>query len=1805
MPRPVARRLTVESLEARLAPANLLLTSIQLVDGNNAQITAPVVGQQVFYRASWSATGFASSSQYVVRYTIDGVSVDSPVQNLGNGTFTWYRGITYASPGPHAVSITVDGGGAVAESNETDNTLTASFTPVLPSDLPQKFTFPVAGVPHRDYSINNYVDVDPRTGSRADFRGGPFQYDGHDAIDVGPATFSDQDRGLPVLAAAAGTVTAVTDGYFDRQPSSNPQPGNFVTIDHGNGWQTVYYHFAANTIVVKVGDVVTQNQLLGLMGSSGNSTASHLHWSVFYRGANVETFYAPTSYWISPPVYQGDAPPTVMRSGISNYDVGPEQGEGASRVTEFPTSQSWNVVYWYHMSNYRPSSQVAITWYRPGGSVYTTFNQTPNFQQPSLWNWSIGTGWKSALGTWNVALSVDGVELDRQAFNVVSDGTEPEASVSQGSTYIVDDRLTPIDLGTVAVGASAPQLTFTITNRGAGTLTTAFVSLPTGFSLVGAFPSSVPANSSDTFVVQLDSTVVGRKLGEIRIATNDSDEPDYTFLVSGQVTGSLPTGTPVLGMPGPAVPYGFGKAPVVIDAGADVNDTDAVSWNGSSLRAAILTNGSAADRLGIRHQGSGTGQVGVTGANITYGGQTIASFSGGSGTTPLLITFTNLATLPAVRAVLRNLTYANVATTPDTRPRFLGFTFTDSTGKIGEQKVKRVTSTPTPLNDAPILTPGLASDLPPTDEDITPTGIAVASLVASSVTDADQMQAVGLAVTGSTGGFGAWQYSITGGSTWVPLGTVSATSARLFPATALLRFLPVQDGFGTATLTYRAWDGTQGAAGTTIDLSAVPGGGQSAFSTASATSNAVIRPINDLPSYTPGGDVLAQENSGDVSLPWASNISAGPANENQTVQFLLTVGNLALFQVDPTLSPQGVLAFRPAPGALGSTSITVQLLDSGGGITPAQTFTLTIAPVNDAPVLVPFARVLTSGAAFSVATLLGDSVSDADADAVEGIAITGFSRTAGDWQYTTNGGGLWRTLSSASPASARLLRATDLLRFQPDFANVGFGDLTFRAWDQTQGTAGGTANLTGSNAVGGFSPYSTAEASASLFLGKGLLGLVEDATPGNGGLVSQVLLRSDVADPDAGASQGVAIIGGTSGSAGQWEYQLAASTTWVPMSSLTRGRLAAPVERPHPLRSRAGLEWHLLAQLPVLGSDLGYRRWSGRSFRAGGHGWGHLLQRRAAHLPRPGRPPARSTHPEPQSGRADFHPRRHRQCAYRTGCLAAGRSGDRCRRRRAGPGRGGRRRTRYLAILHQRRFDLADVRTGVGHCCPAASLLRSVALSARVVLQRRCASHAPLSRLGRQLGQQQRDPRHRLQPGGGDRLRGGQPCAHAQHRAAGHAGPHQPDPGVDVTWQRRHRFRCWRDAGPGRGWRHRSRHLAVLAQWRSDLDAAHSDQRDLRPVAAAARSPPLPATHGSTPGNAAIPRLGSIERRVRPVGKHSGGRSHRLQRGHRNGSGQSRSCPRSGAHCPVPGAHRGRRPRHGRGGVAAAGSRRHRQRRGRSARHGHRGRLGGDRRHLGGVVQWWHQLGGARAGIGQRGALATSNRPHPLRRAGRLRRDGGSLLPRLGPGRRCAGTARQPRPGRRRHALQRSGRHRPAHHPGRGRPTSAGWNSDRSAVHLARAALLGRRRAVSAGRRQRSRSRHAGGPGRDRPDRRRDVAILDDGRHLLEQRRYSHSRAGAAPPLHRFAAPEPHRRIHRSGRAAVPRLGSHRRYPRRPVQLAGQRLQRCQCERPPRRQPGSRARHRSQPDLARPARGSNQPRRYQRGHPAGLPDLGC
>ncbi|MEO5803542.1 MAG: Ig-like domain-containing protein [Verrucomicrobiota bacterium] len=117
-----------------------------------------------------------------------------------------------------------------------------------------------------------------------------------------------------------------------------------------------------------------------------------------------------------------------------------------------------------------------------------------------------------------------------------------------------------------------------------------------------------------------------------------------------------------------------------------------------------------------------------------------------------------------------------------------------------------------------------------------------------------------------------------------------------------------------------------------------------------ATVNLTIHPVNDSPNFTAGFSQLINQNTGSQMIQnWATNIQAGPANEqNQTVAFQVSNNNTGLFSEQPAISANGTLSFTPAFNASGSASVAVALKDNGGtangGVdtSPTRIFSITV-----------------------------------------------------------------------------------------------------------------------------------------------------------------------------------------------------------------------------------------------------------------------------------------------------------------------------------------------------------------------------------------------------------------------------------------------------------------------------------------------------------------------------------------------------------------------------------------------------------------------------------------------------------------------------------------------------------------------------------------------------------------------------------------------------------------------------------------------------------------------------------------------
>ncbi|MFC6018811.1 M23 family metallopeptidase, partial [Plantactinospora solaniradicis] len=152
-------------------------------------------------------------------------------------------------------------------------------------------------------------------------------YRGHDDYDIDMTPTSGPAAGRAVIASYGGTVASA--GY-------DSGGGNYVRIDHGDGWQTRYLHFL-EPAMVSVGQRVNRGQQIGKVGSTGNSSGPHLHYEQLRDGAKVESWFNGIPSGITTDGYPDGEPlsPAVTRvsnncGGSQSRTVGDYNADGHS-----------------------------------------------------------------------------------------------------------------------------------------------------------------------------------------------------------------------------------------------------------------------------------------------------------------------------------------------------------------------------------------------------------------------------------------------------------------------------------------------------------------------------------------------------------------------------------------------------------------------------------------------------------------------------------------------------------------------------------------------------------------------------------------------------------------------------------------------------------------------------------------------------------------------------------------------------------------------------------------------------------------------------------------------------------------------------------------------------------------------------------------------------------------------------------------------------------------------------------------------------------------------------------------------------------------------------------------------------------------------------------------------------------------------------------------------------------------------------------------------------------------------------------
>jgi VCBS repeat-containing protein len=262
---------------------------------------------------------------------------------------------------------------------------------------------------------------------------------------------------------------------------------------------------------------------------------------------------------------------------------------------------------------------------------------------------------------------------------VANDDAADVAEDSTGATIDVLANDTDIDVDDLVVTAvDSTGTTGQITNNGTNITydpNGQFDALEDGETATDSFTYTVSDGNGGTDTATVTVTIKG-------VSVNDPPT------LAGTEAGSLA--------------YTEDAAATTITLTTTVADVDSANFDTGSLTVDYSVGGTSDDRIEIANVGNGADQIGVSGANVSFAGTTIGTFTGGTGTTPLVVTLNANATPAATQALVRAVTFRNVSDAPSTAARTVRFVLTDGDGGASAPAARSIALTA--VNDPPVLT---------------------------------------------------------------------------------------------------------------------------------------------------------------------------------------------------------------------------------------------------------------------------------------------------------------------------------------------------------------------------------------------------------------------------------------------------------------------------------------------------------------------------------------------------------------------------------------------------------------------------------------------------------------------------------------------------------------------------------------------------------------------------------------------------------------------------------------------------------------------------------------------------------------------------------------------------------------------------------------------------------------------------------------------------------------------------------------------------------------------------------------------
>ena len=607
--------------------------------------------------------------------------------------------------------------------------------------------------------------------------------------------------------------------------------------------------------------------------------------------------------------------------------------------------------------------------------------------------------WRSRIATIGSWTFNDAIPVPIPLSGPYTVGLFPEINLQGNSVTITDGDATPsetddTDFGSRSVASGSTTKTFTIQNTGTAALSLTgdapYVALSGAhagdFSVTSAPASSIAAGGSTTFDITFDPSWTGVRSAELSIANDDSNENPYNFNIEGTGTNLAPV---INDLNGDSVTYLEKTIPINLDYGANASawDADNANLNGGNVTVSIINNRvSSEDVLSIDSQGTDAGMIGVSGSSVSWQGTEIGTFTGGTGTSDLVLTLNANADNNALGALVRRFTYENTNTTdPSTLSRTVRITISDGSG--GTSANADVTVAIAAVNDAPTLT---ATALTPTFSEGGSAATLFSGAAASAVESGQTFTQLILTAANLSNGADeiltadGSLIALTDGNAGTTATNSMAYTVSLSESTATVT-LSKAGGISAANLhilingiKYSNESDAPTDGNRTITITSLTDSGGSANggverTTLSVAATVTVAAVNDAPTLImPASLTVTEDTQAALTGISVSDIDAGSSSATATFSVdagilsatstgSVTVGGTAtattltgsIADLNAFIAGGGI-TFTTALNDTSGATLTVSVSDngntgSGGAKTATDTALISVTPVNDAP----------------------------------------------------------------------------------------------------------------------------------------------------------------------------------------------------------------------------------------------------------------------------------------------------------------------------------------------------------------------------------------------------------------------------------------------------------------------------------------------------------------------------------------------------------------------------------------------------------------------------------------------------------------------------------------------------------------------------------------------------------------------------------------------------------------------------------------------------------------------------------------